>query len=27
MPSADQIAEELEGYLMQMRRGENENDE
>lgn len=27
MPSADQIAEELEGYLMQMRRGENEEDE
>ena len=27
MPSADQIAEELEGYLTQMRRGENEEDE
>lgn len=27
MPSADQIAEELEGYLMQMRRGETEEDE
>jgi predicted ATP-grasp superfamily ATP-dependent carboligase len=27
VPSADQIAEELEGYLMQMRRGENEEDE
>lgn len=27
MPSADEIAEELEGYLTQMRRGENEEDE
>jgi predicted ATP-grasp superfamily ATP-dependent carboligase len=27
MPSADQIAQELEGYLMQMRRGEDKEDE
>jgi len=27
VPSADEIAEELEGYLTQMRRGENEDDE
>jgi predicted ATP-grasp superfamily ATP-dependent carboligase len=27
VPSADQIAEELEGYLMQMRRGEDDTDE